>query len=114
MESIAYWFNVDPPWELYNYFNDQYMKVASYISGIMRMTGFLDPYEMCHKFTKYAVVPGFTASEMVMMSLLCKASTGELKKKSLGSLKSVTNKSEVLKKGKEIRRVVESSVAGVL
>ncbi|AHC52079.1 exopolyphosphatase [Sulfolobus acidocaldarius SUSAZ] len=114
LESIAYWFNVDPPWELYNYFSDQYMKVASYISGIMRMTGFLDPYEMCHKFTKYAVVPGFTASEMVMVSLLCKASTGELKKKSLGSLKSVTNKSEVLKKGKEIRRVVESSVAGVL
>ncbi len=114
LEAFANWFNVDPPWEVYNYFNDFYMKVTSYILAVMKMSGFLDPYDTCYRLLKDIIIPGFTAKEAFMISLLCKASSGKLKKKNLGPFRKVLNKNELLDKGKEIRKIVESSVAGVL
>ncbi len=114
LESFAYWFNVDPPWDLYRHFVDLYQKVTAFILSVMKSAGFLDPYEMCQKFVKYSTLPGFTSREVLMVYLMCKAAKGKLKKKNLSVLKGQVDKDELVKKAKEVKEAVESSVAGSL
>jgi len=113
LDTLSREFLIDPPWDIYNSFSNPYMKLSSFVSTIMKEAGFLDPYETCFRFLKYSTIPGFENNEVLVSSLLCKGASGKLKKKYFKLIKNNYNKKDFLKMAKEVKEVVDSSVAGV-
>jgi exopolyphosphatase/guanosine-5'-triphosphate,3'-diphosphate pyrophosphatase len=113
LDTLAREFSIEPPWEIFDSFNDPYMKLSSFIAAIMKEAGFLDPYETCFRFLKYSTIAGFEDNEILISSLLCKGASSKLKKKYFKLIKNNYHKKDFLKMAKEVRQVVDSSVAGV-
>lgn len=88
LESIAYSYQIDPPWDIYREVERVskgemgfYVGASAFILSVLRMSGFINYYDACYKLLRNALIPGFTQNELLLISLICKSAKGKIKKK---------------------------------
>ncbi|ARM75627.1 Ppx/GppA phosphatase family protein [Acidianus manzaensis] len=120
LEGIALSHCVDPPHAIMEDILSQidgkysfYIASATYLASVFKMAGYLNPYDICYRFTKNAVMPGFTLNEAILIGLLCKSVNSKVKKRYIKAINEDISKKEIYNFGKIIKNAVNKYIAGV-